>query len=598
MSSFTKFTVLSIATVSCEANLRGRQLTEDPVCTSWTRVGDANTLSVSGNGVFCQNSDASQGPVGSFKCNDAGAQGISVDNCKPNMVVKDADRKLWWGEQSVEQPVEESFEKEIEEKIQKKMEALRKQAAACTKWTEVSGQSGSTLVVGNGMTGLFCHKNSKIWKCDSIKVDGATFMGSCLDQADRKLWDQAAFEQQMKEMEEKIRKEAEEQRKQAAACTKWTQVPGQSGNNLNLTNGMTGLFCSKNNKIWKCDSVTVDGATFMGACVDPTESANSTHAPTPAPATTQAPTAGNADNNACTKWTKVQGQAFDGMLNVGNGMSGVFCSNAGEILRCDSDSNSDNSITFIGQCPANARTLSEKKDADGEDASLDEAMKELDQQIKDCKKWDVQSSNNVSGGGLFCHSKDNKTYKCSVNPLTGNNVSYGDCPANITHRALSEDDSEFDRAMEELNQQLKNCQKWEEVHSNTFSGGLFCHSNDNKNYKCSVNPLSGGSTSFGDCPANINTHRALSWNDIEDSYYESEDTSFDRAMDELHQQIQNCKKWDVQSSNNVSGGGLFCQSNDNKTYKCSENPLSGGSLGYGECPADITQRSLSETLII
>merc|ERR1712232_143165 len=70
-------------------------------------------------------------------------------------------------------------------------------------------------------------------------------------------------------------------------------------------------------------------------------------------------------------------------------------------------------------------------------AEWNQAMEKLRQQIQACPGWIEHSSTDVTEGGLYCkESSTDKYYKCSKNPLEGDNISTDTCPEDVGPRLL------------------------------------------------------------------------------------------------------------------------------------------------------------------
>jgi len=150
----------------------------------------------------------------------------------------------------------------------------------------------------------------------------------------------------------------------------------------------------------------------------------------------------------CKSWSQVSN-------NIDNAQ-GIYCyirdfnSNIpGNISTFKCDSNQDSTFIY-GNCPADLESHRQTSDESAaqtpapvseatttsapvttdEWASFNQEMKELKQQIQDCKEWTPMESNNITDGGLYCNDKDDKMFKCKENPLKGNDISSGNCPGN------------------------------------------------------------------------------------------------------------------------------------------------------------------------
>merc|ERR1712146_545390 len=65
-------------------------------------------------------------------------------------------------------------------------------------------------------------------------------------------------------------------------------------------------------------------------------------------------------------------------------------------------------------------------------SQFNEQMKKLRDDIKACKHWKPLESINVTEGGLYCNDQDGHMFKCSENPLEGNDISSGNCPKSVS----------------------------------------------------------------------------------------------------------------------------------------------------------------------
>jgi TolA-binding protein len=175
----------------------------------------------------------------------------------------------------------------------------------------------------------------------------------------------------------------------------------------------------------------------------------------------QAVAAANKKAANCPSWTKVSDNS-----SIQASSPGMYCTNSTGGYKCNSSNGSD--ISIVG-CPANLKTSRALKNKFGdaldtttaapvtdapadttstaapvtdaqattdEWSDFDNEMKELDQEIQDCKKWTPMESNNITEGGLYCNDDSGKMFKCSENPLKGNEISTGSCPnASDNHEA-------------------------------------------------------------------------------------------------------------------------------------------------------------------
>merc|ERR1712094_8800 len=119
-------------------------------------------------------------------------------------------------------------------------------------------------------------------------------------------------------------------------------------------------------------------------------------------------------------------------------------------------------------------------------------------------------------------------------PAGLNGISVGGCPANLkiarqlkkkaddssddsdTSSSDSDDSSdssadwkEFDREMQQMQNQINACASWKKFPSNNINkNGLYCQQNG-QNYKCSSTPAGLNGISVGGCPANLKIAREL-----------------------------------------------------------------------------------------
>merc|ERR1719502_1394424 len=376
-------------------------------------------------------------------------------------------------------------------------------------------------------------------------------------------------------------------------CSSWAKF---SDKKTNITKA--GLYCQKDNITYKCkDSVT--GITMVPCPENMNRRALQILPPT---SLTHPHLRAMKDSDSDSTEDDAEWKELDQQIKKcpkwipfpSNNMSvgGLYCQQNGQNYKCSENPLTGSSIS-VGSCPDNMN----KRVLD-------------DNQLKNCPKWIPYPSGNISGGGLYCQKK-NEIYKCSENPLTGNDISLFGCPDNMNKRVL--DDSldrqidqqkkEIDRMLEEITQQIENCPKWILIPSKTISaGGLYCQNfkkNDGQNYKCSENPLTGNGISIGSCPGTNDDKSDESQTEIDsdesktenDSNNQTENDSSD-GSDSSHffdqiavQEIKNCPGWKSWPSSTFDRVGLFCQSGE-EFFKCSQTPESG-SFTFGDCERDM-----------
>jgi DNA-binding protein YbaB len=300
--------------------------------------------------------------------------------------------------------------------------------------------------------------------------------------------------------------------------------------------------------------------------------------------------------NACPSWTKFASNNIN--------QNGLYCQKNGQNYKCSSTPAGLSGIS-VGGCPANLnvkRQLRSKKhkkhDSDDSDdwvKQMENEMGEMQNQINACPSW-TKASKNLNKKGLYCQ-KNGQNYKCASKPAGFDGISVGSCPVNLkVQRQLKadkdSDDSateaqewkEFDKEMQEMQNQLNACPSWTKFASSSISeNGLYCQQNG-QNYKCSSSSATNG-ISVGGCPANLKVDRQLDdsndWNEFDQQMQQ-----LDNKMQEMQNQINACPSWTKFASISISENGLYCQQNG-QNYKCSSTPAGLNGINVGGCPENL-----------
>jgi acetyl/propionyl-CoA carboxylase alpha subunit len=217
-----------------------------------------------------------------------------------------------------------------------------------------------------------------------------------------------------------------------------------------------------------------------------------------------------------------------------------------------------------------------------------------------CSMWEqvsTEPSPNLTENGTYC-AKDGVTYKCK--DATNSITMIGNCPSDMkTSRALYYsnqywDQAAFNQQQAQLQQRLQEQQARIQQHIQEQQAQLQKRLQEQREHM--QQQMQEQQARLQQQMAQMHQHLAESWQQrgaqtqvhrVEQSIEQSDDdlnSSEDGIiMNNLQQQIKDCKKWEA-TSNSITQGGLYCNDQSGQMFRCLVNPNKGNTISQGGCP--------------